>query len=192
MLRSTPLLVQKSAPPPRLWHSDRYEPRKAYGQRGNASDALQTVVGLRHNERCRNKPRSYTSETLVITFFLICHRSARKKEKKNPLTLNKSQDIPWICDLTVESYVVYHGSAYLGWLPGISCMKQCDFLQIHRTIKICRLNGLVVWHLTCITTWSQVASILGRERERDVTEAGVSDGVLGQEVAAHPVNCQCR
>lgn len=79
--------------------------------------------------------------------------------------MNKSQDIPWICDLTVESYVIYHGIAYLGWLPGISFMKQCDFLQIHRTIKICWLNGLVVWHLTCITTWSKVASILGRNRE---------------------------
>lgn len=30
-----------------------------------------------------------------------------------------------------------------------------------------------------------------KQRETSLTEAQVSDGVLGQEVAALPVNCQC-
>lgn len=41
-------------------------------------------------------------------------------------------------------------------------MKQCEFLQIHRRIKICWLNWL---HFPCATTWSQVADSQGRNKE---------------------------
>lgn len=56
-------------------------------------------------------------------------------------------------------------SVFLGILPNICFIKQCEFWWIHRTIKICWSTGLVVGlNFTCITTLSQVTDSLGRNK----------------------------